>query len=64
MLHEAFQSVDVSKSEIILTSGHHLPTQNTLERLWIEMTGYEWSEDELKKLFMYAVNCENLNSIS
>lgn len=38
MLHEAIDSVDVSRNEIVLTSGLRLSSQTTLGQLWIEMT--------------------------
>ncbi|PIK43457.1 hypothetical protein BSL78_19702 [Apostichopus japonicus] len=64
MLHEAIDSVDVSRNEIVLTSGLRLSSQTTLGQLWIEMSANDWTEKNLQDLFIYAASCENLNSVA
>ncbi|PIK51182.1 hypothetical protein BSL78_11936 [Apostichopus japonicus] len=64
MLHEAIDSVDVSRNEIVLTSGLRLSSQTTLGQLWIEMTANDWTEKNLQDLFIYAASCENLSSVA
>ncbi|XP_071852953.1 uncharacterized protein [Apostichopus japonicus] len=64
MLHEAIDSVDVSRNEIVLTSGLRLSSQTTLGQLWIEMIANNWTEQYLQDLFIYAASCEHLSSVA